>query len=132
MTLFYAVLDGEKRQLAYVNAGHPPAFLFCGERIVPLASTGPPLGMFADAAYGQQEMSLSTNDLLVAYSDGVPEAQSGQDEFFEAGGIKRVVGENRNLGVDALADIICESAERFELGNLRTRDDKTAVAVRAI
>jgi serine phosphatase RsbU (regulator of sigma subunit) len=77
-------------------------------------------------------LSLSANDLLLAYSDGVSEAQSGQDEFFEVEGIEQVVGENQALPAEALADMICESAERFELGNLRSRDDKTAVAVRAI
>ena len=132
VTLFYAVLDGERHKGSYVNEGHPPAFLFCGYRVVPLSSTGPPLGMFAEAVYGQQEMMLSVNDLLVAYSEGVFEAQSGQDEFFEANGIKEVVAGNRELGVEAPADIICESADPFELGNLRTGDDKTAVAVRAV
>ncbi|HCR15973.1 MAG TPA: hypothetical protein DIU35_00690 [Candidatus Latescibacteria bacterium] len=132
VTLFYAVLNGERHKVSYVNPGHPPAFLFCRDRVISLCSTGPPLGMFAEVVYGQQEMMLSVNNLLVAYSEGVPKAQSVQDEFFEANVIKEVVAGNRELGVEALADIICESADRFELGNLRTRDDKTAVAVRAV
>jgi|GEM_PF-2337386 PAS domain S-box-containing protein len=50
VTLFYAVLDGESQSLAYVNAGHPPALLFSKGRVMKLSSTGPPLGMFSDAA----------------------------------------------------------------------------------
>ena len=114
VTLFYAVLDGERYKVSYVNEGHPPAFLFCGDRVVHLSSTGPPLGMFTEAVYGQQEMMLSVNDLLVAYFEGVFEAQSGQDEFFEANGIKEVVAGNRELGVETPSDIIC--------GPVRTRE----------
>ena len=70
--------------------------------------------MFAEAVYGQQEIMLSVNDLLVAYFEGVFEAQSGQDEFFEANGIKEVVAGNRELGVETPSDIIC--------GPVRTRE----------
>lgn len=132
VTLFYAVLDARQQQVTYVNAGHPPAFLFREDRVLDLVSTGPPLGMFAEAAYHQQQVRFAEGDLLVTYSDGVPEAQDRQGRFFEACGIRDVVQKDRLLPVVELADAICEAAERFELGAQDTPDDKTVVVVRSV
>jgi serine phosphatase RsbU (regulator of sigma subunit) len=49
VTLFYAVLPAHGREIRYVNAGHPRALLVRRDGIEPLPSTGPPLGVFADA-----------------------------------------------------------------------------------
>ena len=131
VTLFYAVLAADDRGMRYVNAGHPRGLLFGAGGIRPLPATGPPLGVFADTDYEEAVVSFAPGDLLVIYSDGVTEAQTASDEFFDEAGIRAVVERHRDLAAAPLARAICEAAERFERDNLDDGDDKAVVVVRA-
>jgi predicted permease len=87
-TFFYAELDGGRRRLRYVNAGHNPPHLVrrteTGVEIVDLSAGGTVLGLFPDAAYEDAEIELRGGDLFVAFTDGVPEAlNAGGEEFGE-------------------------------------------------
>jgi phosphoserine phosphatase RsbU/P len=86
ITLFAAVLDLEKREFAYCNAGHnPPLILRSNGVVETLGATGIPLGIIRDAVYEQNTFRLSPGDSLVLFSDGVTEAcgSDDSDEFGE-------------------------------------------------
>ena len=131
VTLFYAVLAPDNRRVRYVNAGHPRGLLFGADGVGALPATGPPLGVFADTRYDEAVVSIAPGDLLVIYSDGVTEAQTARDEFFDEAGIRNVVDRNRSQGAAEIARAVCHTAERFERGNPDEGDDKAVVVVRA-
>lgn len=86
VTLFYGVLDEEKRTLTYANAGHnPPLLLRTGsDEFVRLMPTGIALGALDEAEYGEETVEIGPGDLLVLYTDGVTEAiNAGTEEFGE-------------------------------------------------
>jgi len=47
-----------------------------------LSPTGPVVGVIPDAGYTVNEIRLEKNDLLLAFTDGIPDSQNTADEFF--------------------------------------------------
>src|SRR5262249_36285906 len=91
-TFFYAQLDESRRQLRYVNAGHNAPYLFrAGRRstadaaspeIEQLSVGGTVVGMFPETSYEEATVELRPGDVLLAFTDGVPEAHNPEDEGF--------------------------------------------------
>jgi putative ABC transport system permease protein len=91
-TFFYALLDVQRRQLRYVNAGHNAPYLLragrrstadCGSpEIEQLSVGGTVVGMFPEMAYEEATVELCPGDVLLAFTDGVPEAHSPENEEF--------------------------------------------------
>ncbi len=132
VTLFYGVLTASTGEFRFVNAGHPRALMLDGDTESSLLSTGPPLRLFAEAAWEERTVTLDVGARLVVYSDGVSEAQNKADLFFDLDGIRGVMAEHRDSTAPELARHICHAAERFERGNPDPGDDKTVVVVRAL
>ena len=130
VTLLYVVLSARDREIRYVNAGHPRALLIRSGGVQLLPATGPPLGVFADARYDQETATAESGDILVLYSDGVTEAQTAQDDYFDEAGIRDVVDGHRDCSPSTIARAICEAAERFEASNPDGGDDKAVIVAR--
>jgi sigma-B regulation protein RsbU (phosphoserine phosphatase) len=92
VTFFYAQLDGQRRLLRYVNAGHnAPYLLRAGRRstadsaspdIEQLSVGGTVVGMFPEVAYEEATVELYPGDVLLVFTDGVPEAHNAENEEF--------------------------------------------------
>lgn len=90
---FYLVADAETGLMRYANAGHPiPLHASRRERRVTLldceASSGPALGMIADADYGTHVMQLAQGDVMFLFTDGLFEIKDASGDFF---GVERVL-----------------------------------------
>ena len=131
VTLFYGVLEAPTGEFTFVNAGHPRAVLQDGDTEATLLSTGPPLRLFTDAAWEERTVRLPAGARLVVYSDGVTEAQDGDERFFDLEGVRGVMAEHPDCPAAELARHICHAAERFERDNPDPGDDKTVVVIRA-
>ncbi len=132
VTLFYGELTLSTGEFTFVNAGHPRALLLDGDAESALVSTGPPLRLFADAAWEAQTVTIAEGGRLVIYSDGVTEAQNEADRFFDLDGIRTVMAEHPDASAPELARRICHAAERFERGNPDPGDDKTVMVIRSV
>lgn len=81
VTVFYGVLEPTAARLTYANAGHNPAYVL-GRQTQALGKTGIPLGIFDDMTWQQQTVQLEQDNILVLYTDGIPEAQNDRQEEF--------------------------------------------------
>jgi sigma-B regulation protein RsbU (phosphoserine phosphatase) len=83
-TLFFAVYDPSRRELEYVNAGHNPPMLVDTRtgRIAELTEGGPLVGAFDGLEFTSGSLCLEPGQRLVVFSDGVTEAQTGDEEEF--------------------------------------------------
>ena len=131
VTLFCGVLACPGGELTFVSAGHPRALLVGDGTESTLASSGPPLGLFADASWEEQTAVLGGGRLVI-YTDGVTEAQDAADGFFDLDGVRAVMAKHRDCPADELARLICSAAAHFERGNPDPGDDKTVVVIRAL
>ena len=67
---------GSDGSLAIANAGHPsPLLVRGGGSLERLPSNGPPVGILPNRCWGVTRATLEPGDLLVTYTDGLPEAQ---------------------------------------------------------
>jgi serine phosphatase RsbU (regulator of sigma subunit) len=110
------------------SSGHPgPAVVRTDGRVELLEGDGLPLGLFADAHPGRLELKLDEGDLLFFYTDGVTEARSADQEFFEdrlVDGLAAVAGGSAAEAVRAVQELVTV----FSRGELR--DDVTILAVK--
>jgi sigma-B regulation protein RsbU (phosphoserine phosphatase) len=85
-SLFYAEYDPPTRTLAYVNAGqNPPIVIRCrgGRRqVFRLEPGGTPVGLFWNSSYISASFQLEQEDILVACTDGIIEAESQDGELW--------------------------------------------------
>ncbi|QTH40250.1 fused response regulator/phosphatase [Cohnella sp. LGH] len=81
-TGIYATLDLERRRLDYINAGHPPGYLFSakGERPEELSVSCPPLGLFDKLELASRSIPLSSEGELILFTDGIFGLFEGSDE----------------------------------------------------
>jgi len=129
-TMFFADYFDATRKLRYVNCGHCPAFLVRADGICEkLGPTATVLGIFENWNCTVGEATMSSGDILVAYSDGVTEAQSGSDELFGDARLLAAVEANRNLPAAGLLEAIVGAAHDF--GGKELRDDLTLLVARA-
>lgn len=85
VTAFYGVLDEENGTLTYCNAGHNPPYLLAsanGGQVTALQATGMPVGIEEDNVWREEVITLSPGDVLVLYTDGIPDAMNGNGERF--------------------------------------------------
>jgi sigma-B regulation protein RsbU (phosphoserine phosphatase) len=86
---FYAQLDPAARTVRFVNAGHNPPYLVrrtpSGAEALQLKAGGTVLGLFPETDYEAGQVSLAPGDVLVAFTDGVPEGLNVLGEEFGEG-----------------------------------------------
>jgi serine phosphatase RsbU (regulator of sigma subunit) len=84
VTLFFGILDPDGN-LTYVNAGHNPPFVVGPDgSLRELTEGGMVLGIFPEAEYQSDTVTLNPGDHLVLFTDGVVEAlNTSGDEFGE-------------------------------------------------
>lgn len=75
MSAFYALLTPATGEMEYVSAGHPfPLLRHADGRVEELGNGGFPLGMRDPLPLVTRHVTLEPGDLLVLYTDGLPEA----------------------------------------------------------
>lgn len=79
MSAFYGLLDPETGTMEYVCAGHPfPLLRRAGGRTEELGNGGFPLGLRDPLAVASHTVTIEPGDLLLLYTDGLPEALDAQ------------------------------------------------------
>jgi len=127
MTLFYGVLDPATGRLDYACAGHPfPLLRRAGGELEELGTGQLPLGMRPELPVESQSVELDDGDLLVLFSDGLPETVGRDGEAF---GFERL----RTLLTDVgsphrIHDRILMAFDQH-LGSESLRDDFTLVVM---
>ncbi|MFZ0638519.1 MAG: SpoIIE family protein phosphatase [Candidatus Acidiferrales bacterium] len=127
-TLFYGVLD-PAGNLEYINAGHvPPLVRRPSGELIELPSSNFPVGMFKEAEFTSDRVSLSAGDYVVIYSDGVSEARNLNDEMFEQEGLSSLLRDFSGTTVEQLAEAIRIGVRNFT-GGAPQADDITMVVI---
>ena len=117
--------------LRYTNAGHNPPLLFAegSDEPVHLTEGGVPVGMFAQAAYGEEEVKLSPDSLLAIYTDGFPEALNPHGEEFGDERFVEMCRDFRHETPKAFVERSLDSLRRWT-GEAEQFDDMTLVVLR--
>jgi len=132
VTLFFARLDTQNRQLSYASAGHNPPLLYqssTGESTW-LKPTGPAIGLVDEFGFQCNDIQLSQGDILVMYTDGLIEAiNPGQSEQFGYERLLEIVRQNEGLRANDLIQKVRQALNDFTQGALLA-DDITLIVCR--
>lgn len=132
VTLFYGVLDPDTHSFEYVNAGHNPPFLVQQDgRIRRLDQGGVILGVFSDAVYEKEILTLDPGDAVVMFSDGITDLSDTVDESAEEARLEDVIRRNFGASAQELIHAILRGV-RSRTSVSAARDDMTLVVVRRL
>lgn len=128
-TLFVGVIDPATNRLSYINAGHnPPILVRADGRHEYLEASGTMIGAFDVGTWTQAETDLAPDDMLVVFTDGVTEADRGDQQYSEER-LERLLFESKHQSPQQLMQTIMEDIDGF-LEDAPRSDDITMLAVR--
>jgi sigma-B regulation protein RsbU (phosphoserine phosphatase) len=129
-TLFCGKVDGSRKSLTYVNAGHVnPMLLRASGALERLDTGGMPVGLFDLSRYEEGRVDLAPGDVLVCYSDGISEATNAAGELWEEGEVEQVLRQFARCPASELVEKIVRAADDYAAG-AEQADDMTVVALR--
>ena len=131
ITVFMAILDTNSGKFVYSNAGHNPSFVIDKEKkeIEKLGNLhGPVIGAMEGMTYGETQVSLKKNDIVIAYTDGVTESHNIKEELYSDAKFERLLKAGDYESPEKLTNLIIDSVKIFEEG-AEQFDDITVLAV---
>ena len=128
-TLFCGVVNPERSEMGYVNAGQVPPWIVRDGTIQRPHAAQLPVGIIPQVAYSKRVMPLSPGDLVVCVSDGVTESQNRQHEIWDEKVIDGVLQEHRDAPVEHIIHAVVDAADAWA-GGAEQYDDMTVVALR--
>ncbi len=131
-TLFIGILDPDSGRLDYVNAGHNPPYLISAEgKHEEIAATGLPIGMIEETVYSAGSIDIGAGGLIAVFSDGIPEAQNAEDEFYGEERLLELLRRDRGLPAEAIIEGLKTDVDSF-VKDCPPSDDVTILLVRRL
>ena len=118
VTLFLAYYDTETGEMVYSNGGHNE--VLCLKNDGNIETFGcmycAALGTFPDLPYKKLTYKLEKGDTIFLYTDGITEANTGDDNFFGLERFKELIINNRNRSLSKICKLVIQSVHKFEQG----------------
>lgn len=131
-SLFYAEYEPATRMLKYVNAGHnPPIVVRPGNgscEMFSLQSEAMPVGISADSQFDSTTFQLEIDDVLVAYTDGITEAENRHGELWGQERLENLLRSCCRGTPEQIIRCILDEVSAFAEGQ-RQQDDVTLVVM---
>ena len=128
-------VEAPSRVLRYVNAGMTEPALRTRDGVRFLATEDPryPLGVVEHGTYGEGRVRLEPGDVLLLYTDGVPEAQAPSGEVYGYEAFARWLAgvEPRRLSAGEIVQALVAEVQRFT-GDSPQQDDMTVIVVKTL
>jgi sigma-B regulation protein RsbU (phosphoserine phosphatase) len=130
----YVVVDLEKRELRYANAGHPDPLRVDHKPPSAEASRlnhckrGPVLGMFPEAEYGTSRCDVSEHETVLLFTDGLFEVEGADGALYDQQSLLGAVNRSANLAASDLCREVLAEIRQFA-ANEQFSDDVCLVAL---
>jgi serine phosphatase RsbU (regulator of sigma subunit) len=139
ITMTYAVIDFEAKQMVYARAGHTP-LIYRPEAdttkpVEILTPDGMVLGLRIDNGemferlLDEATLPLERGDVIVLFTDGISEAMNPESEMFGEARLAELVAEHGHLPVEELRERILREIETFCAGAPQ-HDDMTMILLK--
>ena len=128
-TLFFGAYDEPSGLLAYCNAGHLPPLLFRNGTTRALEVNGMIVGAFPFSAYTAETLELQRGDMLVAFTDGLTEAENADGEDFGEKRLSNALHESAGKPMKELIEGVMNDVVAWT-GETAQQDDMTMLVVR--
>lgn len=130
VTAIYIYVNLKKKILKYANAGHPKAFLIqkVQDRVQArfLRQTGRMLGLFEKVRFREGTLPLGETGRLIAYTDGITEAEGEQGGMLGERGLLGFIRPNLTLPADKAIEEIHTAVVNYQ-GSGHREDDRSVL-----
>jgi sigma-B regulation protein RsbU (phosphoserine phosphatase) len=130
VTIILGILDPETGDIAYGQGGHNPPLLIRNNGGLSYEPPGgQPLGVFAEAIFGERKIRLEPGDSLLVYTDGVTEAMNSLHQQFGEQRLKGVFESKGNLSACEMTAAVIDSVHEF-VGKAEQSDDISLMVIK--
>ncbi len=131
ITLSLSALDPQRNTLTLASAGHLPILIRrAGGAVEEVGEdvAGFPLGIVPGADYQQLEVQLAPGDVVMVYSDGVPDSRNMSEELYDSRDNRRLLRRvaATSGGPVAVGKAVLQEIREFSSGHVQA-DDITLV-----
>jgi len=130
-TVFVGAYDPGSAELHYVVAGHEAPLVLQGHEQLELLGSGPAVGIFADANFQAHCCPFGNGALLLAFSDGLPDARDPEGKAFGHARIRSILAEqsSNQWSAQGLVNRL-EQAVQAHMQTAEQFDDLTLLALK--
>lgn len=126
VTAAIAFIDLARGEMELTNAGHPPTYLVRDGEVQEILLTGNPLGALGES-FGQKQINLEADDIVVWLSDGLIEALDPTGEPFGYDRLREAL-QGPATSAEQIRERLLTAVENHTQG-LPASDDQTLVAM---
>ena len=131
MTLFFCEIDGRKKTIHWVNAGHDPAVIFdqSSGKFEELTGRALPLGVSEKAGYQESQGKLAPDQIILIGTDGIWESQNTAGQMFGKERFRNVIRANASKTAQEILQAVIAEINAF-CHPLENEDDVTLVVIK--
>jgi sigma-B regulation protein RsbU (phosphoserine phosphatase) len=112
-TLCVMLWNPETREFALANAGALPPLICRSGEILKVRVEGVPIGLLENREYEEVAFQAHRGDILVLYSDGIPDHLNTAGTEYGRGRLAQIVRGSCHGPADALIQAIFDDMDRF-------------------
>ncbi len=128
-TLFIAILEPTTGKVTFVNAGHnPPLLLRRDGKMEKLNPGGPMIGAFDFISWEEGTAELSKGDLIFIFSDGVTEADNGEERYGDSRTEEFILRSDESNPKEIISHLM--NKIRIFMGETPNSDDITMLTIK--
>jgi len=132
ITFFWGILDDQKREVTFVNAGHNPPLLVRDGKLIKLKKGGMILGvMETTIPYESEIVQLDEGDKIFLFTDGITEAMNNEMEEYSDERLESFVTDLRKENAQQALDEVVENVTQFTEGAEQS-DDITCLVINVL
>jgi len=135
ISLVYGILDLKNKTFVFARAGHNPILKIpaANGSLEQLQPRGIGIGLTKGTAFDKEieeiKISLSDEDLLVLYTDGIVEALNEQQTFYGTHRLNNVLKRNKQQPAKQILELLTRDVESF-VGKAKQHDDMTMLVMK--
>ncbi|MCK4607347.1 MAG: SpoIIE family protein phosphatase [candidate division Zixibacteria bacterium] len=130
-TLFIGLAEQNRNTIRYINAGHnPPLLVTADGSVTQLEASGLMIGAFDFATWQEGSVEMHEGDVLTVFSDGVTEAQRGEDLYGEQR-LEKLLLATRGESPEGIVGHLMDDINGF-MGDAPRSDDITMLMLKRI
>lgn len=132
VTMFYGILDFEKKEFLYSNAGHMPfihykkkedkiEFIYNGKGTI--------LGCLPNGVFDENKIKIEKDDMIFVYTDGIVEAKNNHKKEFGYKKLEEILFWEREKNIENIIDNLIIELKNF-VGSKELIDDVSILGVK--
>jgi sigma-B regulation protein RsbU (phosphoserine phosphatase) len=129
VTLLLMLWHPHSRHFALANAGAIPPMVCRDGEILKIRVEGVPIGLLPDRDYEEVSLQVQPGDVVVLYSDGIPDHLSLEGDEYGRGRLAQVVRQTCNLPAQGIVNAIFQDLDQF---NPEAFDDQTLIVMKVV